>query len=174
MRFHRQKFISFWQNNRLNFVKLEQIMFILIYRAGLNPVFTIKIVLKWPNNHFNSILLIWQCSICAEIHWKYFERHNLRIFYLTRDTCIWKGSEKKLKLETFEFECSKWNWKFRVQVGNTAFKTFQLRSELSNEMKFPMQTFYFQTFQFWAFQLLFFSNRTFQLHVSEYFIGVQD
>lgn len=164
MRFHRQKFISFWQNNRLNFVKLERIMFILIHRAGLNPVFTIKIVLKWPNNHFNSILLIWQCSICVEIHWKYFERRNLRIFYRTRYMYLerqWKKTvwmfEMKLKISS--------PMKYRIQNFPTSIGTFQ-RNEVSNSN--------FQTFQFWAFQLLVFSNRSFQLHVSEYFIGVQD
>ena len=130
------KFISFWQNNSLNFVKLEQIMFSMIHFARLNPVYTIKIVLKWPN----SIFFIRRCSICIEIEnisryiiWGLFTAPEIHV--------VEKGSGKNEKLETFELERSKWNLKFRVQVGNTEFKTFKLRSELSNEMKFVMQTF---------------------------------
>ena len=113
-------------------------MFILIYRAGLNPVFTIKIVLKWPNNHFNSILLIWQCSICAEIHWKYFERHNLRIFTAPEIHVFGKAVEKKTEVGNFwvwmfemKLKISSPSWKYRIQNFPTSIGTFQ-RNEVSN------------------------------------------
>ena len=128
-------------------------MFMMIYRAGLNPVFTIKIVLKWPNNHFNFILLIWQCSICVEIHWKYFERHNLRIFYLTRDTCIWKGSEKN------------WSWKLlslnvRNEIENFESKLEIPHSKLSNfDRNFPTK---------WSFQCKLSIFRLFNFELSNF------